>query len=618
MPNKPLGKLRYKIRYETKTQKLHATVVECKSLKKTDLIGKSDPYVRVYLMPGTHMELKTKIVKNNLNPVYNDEFSFVLSPNDVRKKTIVFQVYDKDTFGKDDGIGEIQIPLWQVDLDIETDNTMELSAVTKGKDNKPVLIARRPPGDAGSISSRSSVTSLIGGANTGGWNVERNSASSYQAGNTGYHSQAYSQEQHTYTSGSTVRESSHSSAHGSRLGSRRSSSSSSSDEEARRSVSHSSTSYTTSTGGYSGGMSLHELNNRLERYITQIQLNPGDPQVSINVDRISEGGSFDIHSMPQYHEYERMLKEFTEQEEELARVEAEITILTQDNTDYRDRLGKLEEKLRLKKIEISNMEIEIKNFESSRRSAESALIDTKQHNARVSVKQEQARFIDSLSNLHFESVTTTEEMVDEDKVRAEIKEEYNKRLEIEKEKIRHLYKSYERDMTQSIKVIFDAKIAELKKLKAHWSKEQVAEVDDILARLEHAKKTIIDLEKKKLDLTQEERRLKERYDEEELRFKTTLDAKRKEADYLKEEYAKLQIEYSRFETDRSGYFREVERYGTILKGVHPVNVSVHAEKFYDKNLEPDTSSSESDGEGNDEYQRRKASTYHSQSQIIQH
>ena len=50
----------------------------------------------------------------------------------------------------------------------------------------------------------------------------------------------------------------------------------------------------------------------------------------------------------------------------------------------------------------------------------------------------------------------------------------------------------------------------------------MAEVDDILARLEHAKKTIIDLEKKKLDLTQEERRLKERYDEEELRFKTTV------------------------------------------------------------------------------------------------
>lgn len=45
----------------------------------TGLLGKLDAYVRVFLMPGTHMELKTKIVKNNLNPVYNDEFSFVVS-----------------------------------------------------------------------------------------------------------------------------------------------------------------------------------------------------------------------------------------------------------------------------------------------------------------------------------------------------------------------------------------------------------------------------------------------------------------------------------------------------------------------------------------------------------
>ena len=61
------------------------------------------------------------------------------------------------------------------------------------------------------------------------------------------------------------------------------------------------------------------------------------------------------------------LKEYTEQEEELARVEAEITILTQDNSDYRDRLSTLEEKLRSKKLEISNLEMEIKKFESSRR-----------------------------------------------------------------------------------------------------------------------------------------------------------------------------------------------------------------------------------------------------------
>ena len=67
------------LRYDYTTKKLHATVVECRHLPKTELIGKSDPYVRVYLMPGTHMELKTKIVKSSQNPVYNDEFSFVVS-----------------------------------------------------------------------------------------------------------------------------------------------------------------------------------------------------------------------------------------------------------------------------------------------------------------------------------------------------------------------------------------------------------------------------------------------------------------------------------------------------------------------------------------------------------
>jgi len=603
MTNKPLGKLRYKTRYEPKTQKLHATVVECKSLKKTDLIGKSDPYVRVYLMPGTHMELKTKIVKNNLNPVYNDEFSFVLSPNDVRKKTIVFQVFDKDTFGKDDGIGEIQIPLWTVDLDIETDATMELSPVTKGKDNKPILIARRPPGDAGSISSRSSVTSLIGqgGANAGGWREERHSYSSHQAGNTAYQQSSYTQEQSYQQTSSSTRHSSHRS--------RKTSSSSSSGDEARLRQQ----TYTPAPPASSGGMSLYELNNRLEKYIRQIQLNPDGPNHRITVDRISEGGSFDIQNMPKYHDYLRLLDEYTKQEEELASVEGEIQILTHENEDYKRRVDQVMEKIEQKKIEISQLEIEYKRFQSERNSAHSTLIDTKQHNARVSVKQEQARFIDSLATLHFETVTITEEMVDEEEIRNKIKREYIERLKEETEKIGLLYGSYEGEMRDSIKRIFDAKISELKKLRAHWSDEEVARVDDILARLEHAKRTIIELEKTKLDLTQDERRLKEHYEEEELRFKTMLEAKRKEAEYLKEEYTKIQIEYKRFETDRSGYFREVERYGAILKDVHPTNVSVHAEQFYDRSLEPapvDTSSSDSSGDDNDEYQRKKKAAYH--------
>ena len=54
-------------------------MVECKDLKKMDLMGKSDPFVKVFLMPGNHKELKTKVIKKNLNPLFNEVFKFVVS-----------------------------------------------------------------------------------------------------------------------------------------------------------------------------------------------------------------------------------------------------------------------------------------------------------------------------------------------------------------------------------------------------------------------------------------------------------------------------------------------------------------------------------------------------------
>ena len=43
--------------------------------------GKSDStFVRIFLIPGTHKELKTTVFKGDLNPVFNDEFSFEVSP----------------------------------------------------------------------------------------------------------------------------------------------------------------------------------------------------------------------------------------------------------------------------------------------------------------------------------------------------------------------------------------------------------------------------------------------------------------------------------------------------------------------------------------------------------
>ena len=45
-------------------------------------------------MPGKHTELKTKVIKKELNPVYNDEFSFVVCNAVLKQRVLHYKVKD--------------------------------------------------------------------------------------------------------------------------------------------------------------------------------------------------------------------------------------------------------------------------------------------------------------------------------------------------------------------------------------------------------------------------------------------------------------------------------------------------------------------------------------------
>jgi len=349
-----------------------------------------------------------------------------------------------------------------------------------------------------------------------------------------------------------------------------------------------------------GGMSLHELNNRLEKYIQKINLHPDSPSFNITVETIRDGSSVDIRSMSQYQEYESLMREYMDQEEHLAKVDAEIDILNHENQDFQSRLQGLQIKISQKKQEIADMERQMNSFENEKRNMESNLAANMVHNARVSVNKEKASFIQTLNSLQWQSKTTKEYMEDEEKIRDEIKKEYDRRLQEEIEKIRYLYNSYEGEMRISIQGIFEAKINELRTLRQNWSAAEKAEVDDILAKLGEAKRQIIELEKRKLDLSHEERHLADKLEEDELKYKSMLDAKKNEKRWLEEQYQALYLEYSKYESDHTGYNREVDRYKSILTADHSKRVSLHAEKFYDSNRRGDDSSSSSSSSDDEE------------------
>ncbi|KAF7838796.1 synaptotagmin-5-like isoform X2 [Senna tora] len=76
---------------------LSVTVISAEDLPPTDLMGKADPYV-VLSMKKSEAKSKTRVVNDNLNPVWNQSFDFVVE--DGLHEMLIVEVWDHDTFGK--------------------------------------------------------------------------------------------------------------------------------------------------------------------------------------------------------------------------------------------------------------------------------------------------------------------------------------------------------------------------------------------------------------------------------------------------------------------------------------------------------------------------------------
>ncbi|WOK91842.1 protein C2-DOMAIN ABA-RELATED 5-like [Canna indica] len=79
-------------------------VVRGVNLAYRDATG-SDPYVVVRM---GNQKLKTSVKKNNVNPVWNEDLTLTVS-NPLQQ--VKLKVYDKDTFSRDDKMGDAEIDI---------------------------------------------------------------------------------------------------------------------------------------------------------------------------------------------------------------------------------------------------------------------------------------------------------------------------------------------------------------------------------------------------------------------------------------------------------------------------------------------------------------------------
>ena len=71
---------------------LDVKVLRATKLKKKDLLGKSDPYVKLKLTEEILTSKKTTVKHSNLNPEWNEEFNFVVK--DPNTQALEINVYD--------------------------------------------------------------------------------------------------------------------------------------------------------------------------------------------------------------------------------------------------------------------------------------------------------------------------------------------------------------------------------------------------------------------------------------------------------------------------------------------------------------------------------------------
>ncbi|KAJ3677246.1 hypothetical protein LUZ60_002970 [Juncus effusus] len=88
---------------------LEVKLVQAKDLTNKDIIGKSDPFATLHIRPLPDKTKRSKTINNDLNPIWNEHFEFIVEDETTQHLTV--NVYDDDGVQTADLIGCCQVSL---------------------------------------------------------------------------------------------------------------------------------------------------------------------------------------------------------------------------------------------------------------------------------------------------------------------------------------------------------------------------------------------------------------------------------------------------------------------------------------------------------------------------
>ncbi|UJR28278.1 hypothetical protein I4U23_009527 [Adineta vaga] len=112
--NDYVGDIELQIGHNSEREQLVVRVIQAKNLLAKDTNGYSDPFVKVYLLPGRDQENKrrTKHIPKNLNPIWEHTVVYGnMHREELQYKMLEFTLWDYDRFKANDFLGQVTIDL---------------------------------------------------------------------------------------------------------------------------------------------------------------------------------------------------------------------------------------------------------------------------------------------------------------------------------------------------------------------------------------------------------------------------------------------------------------------------------------------------------------------------
>mmetsp|Transcript_29402 Transcript_29402/g.91457 ORF Transcript_29402/g.91457 Transcript_29402/m.91457 type:complete len:137 (-) Transcript_29402:4-414(-) len=124
---------------------IHIHVINAMDLPNMDWMGKTDAYCKVSM--GGQEVMKTKVINNNLNPVWDAKS--VVKWDGIND--LIFSIWDSDTLTKDDWVGQYVLPKSQIRAGFKGSVPLQIgTSFQKGASGKrPVLTLKVEPPESG-------------------------------------------------------------------------------------------------------------------------------------------------------------------------------------------------------------------------------------------------------------------------------------------------------------------------------------------------------------------------------------------------------------------------------------------------------------------------------------